>query len=51
MGSPGKVKRELTTADQDSIGRYAERYAGYKEVYRQEAAERGERVDWSREEG
>jgi carbonic anhydrase/acetyltransferase-like protein (isoleucine patch superfamily) len=50
MGSPGKVKRELTAADLESIGKYAERYAGYGDNYRQEAAERGERIDWSREE-
>ena len=29
MGSPGKVKRELTEEDCESIGKYAERYAGY----------------------
>jgi gamma-carbonic anhydrase len=51
MGSPGKVKRALTAIDQLSIERYAERYAAYKEIYRQEAAERDERIDWSREEG
>ena len=47
MGSPGKVTRELTEADRESIGKYAERYAGYGEVYRAEALARGERVDWS----
>jgi carbonic anhydrase/acetyltransferase-like protein (isoleucine patch superfamily) len=47
MGSPGKVKRELTEADRESIGKYAERYAGYREIYREEALERGERIDWS----
>lgn len=47
MGSPGKVKRELTEADRVSIGKYAERYAGYREVYRAEALARGERIDWS----
>jgi carbonic anhydrase/acetyltransferase-like protein (isoleucine patch superfamily) len=47
MGSPGKVKRELTQKDLESIGAYAKRYAGYKEIYREEAEERGERVDWS----
>jgi carbonic anhydrase/acetyltransferase-like protein (isoleucine patch superfamily) len=50
MGSPGKVRRPLTDSDQDSIAAYAERYAGYKDIYRQEAVERGERTDWSREE-
>jgi carbonic anhydrase/acetyltransferase-like protein (isoleucine patch superfamily) len=48
MGSPGKVKRELSALDRDSIGHYAERYAGYREIYRKEASERGERIDWSR---
>jgi carbonic anhydrase/acetyltransferase-like protein (isoleucine patch superfamily) len=47
MGSPGKVKRPLTEADQKSIAAYAERYAGYREIYRGEALARGERVDWS----
>jgi len=49
MGSPGKVKRPLTAIDQNSISAYAERYSGYKDIYRQEAAERGDRIDWSRE--
>jgi carbonic anhydrase/acetyltransferase-like protein (isoleucine patch superfamily) len=48
MGSPGRVKRPLTDADQKSIAAYAERYAGYSKIYRQEAVERGERVDWSK---
>ena len=47
MGSPGKVKRPVTEEDLVSIGKYAERYAGYREVYRGEAVARGERVDWS----
>lgn len=47
MGSPGKVKRAVSAIERDSIARYAERYAGYKEVYRSEAMERGEREDWS----
>jgi carbonic anhydrase/acetyltransferase-like protein (isoleucine patch superfamily) len=47
MGSPGKVKRAVSAIERDSIARYAERYAGYKDVYRSEAMERGERVDWS----
>jgi len=47
MGAPGKVKRQLTEPDLHSIGQYAERYAGYREVYRAEALARGERVDWS----
>lgn len=48
MGAPGKVKRQVTAEDIESIGQYAERYAAYKEIYRTEAAARGERVDWSR---
>src|SRR5271169_4254541 len=47
MGSPGKVKRQVTPQDMVAIAEYAKRYAGYKEIYRQEAMERGERVDWS----
>jgi gamma-carbonic anhydrase len=47
MGSPGKVRRQLTPIDQVSIEQYAERYAGYREIYRKEALQRGERVDWS----
>jgi len=47
MGSPGKVKRPLADADRDSIAAYAERYSGYREIYRGEALARGERVDWS----
>ena len=47
MGSPGKVRRQLTAIDQHSIERYAERYSGYREIYRDEAIERGERIDWS----
>jgi len=47
MGAPGKVKRVLTAIDQHSIDEYAKRYAGYSEVYREEAAGRGERIDWS----
>ena len=49
MGAPGKVKRQLVHADQESIAAYAARYAGYRKIYREEAEERGERVDWSRE--
>jgi hypothetical protein len=47
MGSPGKVRRSLTAIEHNSIERYAERYAGYREVYRAEALARGEQVDWS----
>jgi len=48
MGSPGKVKRALTEMDCESIGKYAERYAAYRVIYREEAAERGEQIDWSK---
>jgi carbonic anhydrase/acetyltransferase-like protein (isoleucine patch superfamily) len=37
LGSPGKVKRELTQTDVESIGLYAQRYVAYKEVYKSEA--------------
>jgi carbonic anhydrase/acetyltransferase-like protein (isoleucine patch superfamily) len=47
MGSPGKVKRELTEADRESIRQYAIRYSGYRETYREEATQRGEKIDWS----
>ena len=47
MGSPGKVKRELNEKEVASIEDYAQRYAKYKEIYREEALARGERVDWS----
>jgi carbonic anhydrase/acetyltransferase-like protein (isoleucine patch superfamily) len=48
MGSPGKVKRELSDKDRESIAGYAERYSGYRETYRAQALERGEQIDWSR---
>ncbi len=38
MGSPGKVKRGLTATDLESIGKYAERYVGYKNIYKAEGA-------------
>jgi len=47
MGSPGKVKRELSAEDVGTIEMYSGRYAKYKEIYRAEAMERGENVDWS----
>lgn len=47
MGSPGKVKRALSEKELESIGQYATRYAAYREIYRKEAEERGERIDWS----
>jgi carbonic anhydrase/acetyltransferase-like protein (isoleucine patch superfamily) len=51
LGSPGRIKRALTAIDQFSIEQYAVRYAGYKEIYREEAAKRGERIDWSVHQG
>ena len=33
MGSPGKVKRELTRQEVDEIQRYADRYVGYRLEY------------------
>jgi gamma-carbonic anhydrase len=48
MGAPGKVKRELTEKELASIADYAMRYAVYREIYRGEAAARGEWIDWSR---
>ncbi len=47
MGSPGKVKRELNEKELVSLDEYAVRYAGYREIYRGEAAARGDRIDWS----
>jgi carbonic anhydrase/acetyltransferase-like protein (isoleucine patch superfamily) len=47
LGTPGKVQRALNAKELESIGQYAERYAGYREIYRKEAAERGEPIDWS----
>ena len=38
MGSPGKIKRALTEVDLESIGKYAQRYFEYKEIYREESA-------------
>ena len=38
MGHPGKFRRALTDADQDSIDAYAQRYVEYKETYKQESA-------------
>ena len=46
-GSPGKVKRPVSAEELASIGDYAVRYAGYREIYRAEAIERGERINWS----
>ncbi len=42
MGSPGKVKRALSAADLESIGKYAERYVGYKDIYKAERASDGQ---------
>ena len=39
MGSPGRVQRMLTGIDQQSIDAYAQRYVGYKNIYREEPTE------------
>src|ERR1700687_108730 len=36
MGSPGKFRRKLETADQETIMRYARNYLGYTEEYLRE---------------
>jgi carbonic anhydrase/acetyltransferase-like protein (isoleucine patch superfamily) len=36
MGSPGKLRRKLNDADQETIMRYAKNYLGYKEEYLKE---------------
>jgi carbonic anhydrase/acetyltransferase-like protein (isoleucine patch superfamily) len=36
MGSPGKLRRKLNDADQETIMRYAKNYLGYKEDYLKE---------------
>ena len=36
MGSPGKVKRPLREIEKHTIDAYAQRYVGYKEIYREE---------------
>lgn len=38
MGAPGKVKRPVTQEDLASIGKYAERYVAYKNIYKSEVA-------------
>ena len=37
VGSPGKIKRQLTAIDDATINRYAQRYVEYKETYRNES--------------
>jgi len=44
MGSPGKVKRQITVEDRNSIRQYAARYVAYKELYRGEVTSGGWRV-------
>lgn len=39
MGSPGKFRRKLGKADEDTILRYVENYIGYKKQYLQERKE------------
>ncbi len=38
VGSPGKIRRQLTAIDQATIDRYAQRYVEYKNIYRAEVA-------------
>ncbi len=38
MGSPGKVKRQLSAEDIGTIEMYSQRYVKYKEIYRSEVA-------------
>ena len=42
-GKAARCRRESWRRSRD----YAVRYAGYREIYRAEAVERGERIDWS----
>ena len=37
MGHPGKFRRALTAADQESIDAYAQRYVEYKDTYKSES--------------
>ena len=39
VGSPGKIKRQLTPIDQATIDRYAQRYVEYKDIYREESTQ------------
>ena len=39
LGSPGKIKRQLTPIDQAAIDRYAQRYVAYKDIYREESTQ------------
>ncbi len=39
VGSPGKIKRQLTPIDQATIDRYAQRYVAYKDIYREESTQ------------
>jgi len=36
VGHPGKLRRTLTAADQETIDRYARNYVGYKDIYKNE---------------
>jgi carbonic anhydrase/acetyltransferase-like protein (isoleucine patch superfamily) len=36
VGTPGKIKRQLTAIDQATIDMYAKRYVEYKNIYREE---------------
>jgi len=50
MGSPGKVKRALNESELASIQDYAERYAGYSKIYKNEVASGEWRVARTEEE-
>ena len=45
VGSPGKIKRQLTAIDQATIDRYAQRYVEYKNTYRTEVASGERRIE------
>ena len=36
VGHPGKLRRKLDAKDQETIGRYARNYVGYKDIYKNE---------------
>lgn len=41
VGHPGKLRRKLTAADQETIDHYARNYAAYKETYKAETGKQG----------
>jgi len=44
LGSPGKVKKQLSEGDLATIGEYAKQYVGYKGIYKSEVASGERRV-------